>query len=123
MRDARIPTSSPLITVPMTWPRRSGPASVAASGMRIIATTDVAPTATSATPSALADGAAAHAAAAPAAHTSRTVTRRRRSTRSPSGPRNANPSRYPAWAQVTSSPARASETSNASPTTFSSGWT
>ena len=93
MRDSRIPTSSPLITVPMTWPRRSGPASVAASGTRIIATTDVTPTATSAAPSMVADGAAAHAAAAAGEHTSMTVTRRRRSTRSPSGPRNANPIR------------------------------
>lgn len=51
--------SSPLITVPTTWPRSCGAASEEASGTTICATTDSAPTATSAAASTGKAGAAA----------------------------------------------------------------
>ena len=92
MRATRIPISSPLITVPTTWPRSCSRASEELIGTITWAIAEVTP----ATPIAAANtaklGATAAATSATAVSASVAVIIRRRSSRSPSGTSSDSPS-------------------------------
>ena len=81
------------MTIPITVPRSSSRASVAANGMSSCAPTEVTPTTTSAIAMTGSDGAAAVHVNASAATTSTRGTYRRRSTMSPSGTSATIPNR------------------------------
>jgi hypothetical protein len=86
-----MPSSRPVITLPMTWPLSSSRASVAANGTSTWPTTEPRPTRTAATASTGQLGANAIASRQPQVPISITVSNRRRSSRSPSGTSSARP--------------------------------
>ncbi|AJQ86160.1 hypothetical protein ACU16_19310 [Xanthomonas oryzae pv. oryzicola] len=94
VRASRMPSNNPLITVPITRPRSSGAASVAANGTRICAATELAPVTIVPTSNIAKLCELALTSRPSALSTNKPRIRPRRSSRSPSGTGNSNPATY-----------------------------
>ena len=121
-RDNKMPSSSPVITVPTTLPRCASGARVAAAGTMSCASVAARPTARLATSSSVIDGAMP--ASNSATHNTAALARmmRRRSYRSPSGASSSRPSAYPSWVSVGTRPMARSDAPMSGPSTPSMGW-
>ena len=121
-RDSKMPSSSPVITVPTMRPRCAAGASVAAAGTTSCATVAARPTARLAASSAPMPGARPLSSSASISAMDLMTMMRRRSNRSPNGASSKMPSAYPSCVSVGTSPTTRLSACMSGPSTPSMGW-
>ena len=122
MRDNKIPTSRPEVTLPTDRPRSAAGTIPAAKGTASCGTTVASPSAKLAAQRKARLVAAATASSAAAEQSAARTMSLRRSVVSPRGTTNNIPAAYPAWVSVATSPAPRSVVEKSAARTARRGW-